>query len=136
MLTETTSHDSAHESLNLASMAIADKVGRHVHARYYGAQLGALQDAARRIGVAFVPQPHADHLSWRVEEHLAFALSLARAAYSRFTRRPSGASRTAKPGLCFATSLPPSKHLVCEPRSALKASTEKRCERSGWYGKR
>ena len=41
------------ESLNIATMPIADKVHRHMLASYYALQLDALQAEAKRLGYFF-----------------------------------------------------------------------------------
>lgn len=69
------------ESINLATMGIADKVNRYLQAHYYTIQLAALQKSVQTIGGAFVQQAHASYLPPEVEEHLAFAVMLARESY-------------------------------------------------------
>jgi hypothetical protein len=68
------------EPFNLATMAIADKVNKYIQAYFYKIQLAALQTAAEKIGGAFVQRPHLNDLPPEVEEHLAFAVILAREA--------------------------------------------------------
>ena len=68
------------EPFNLATMAIADKVNNYIQAYFYKIQLAALQTAAEKIGGSFVQRPHLDDLPPEVEEHLAFAVILAREA--------------------------------------------------------
>lgn len=62
------------ESLNIATMPIADKVHRHMLASYYALQLDALQAEAKRLGYFFaqadtaatMPPVLADCLAWAV----------------------------------------------------------------------
>ena len=68
------------EPFNLATMAIADKVNNYIQTYFYKIQLAALQTAAEKIGGTFVQRPHSDGLPPEVEEHLAFAVILAREA--------------------------------------------------------
>lgn len=69
------------EPLNLATMAIADKVNRFLQAHYYEIQLAALQKAAEEIGGAFVQRSHSDYIPPEVEEYFALAVMLAREDY-------------------------------------------------------
>jgi hypothetical protein len=69
------------EPVNLATMSIADKVNNYIQAYFYKIQLAALQTAVEKIGGTFVQRPHSDGLLPEVEEHLAFAVILAREAY-------------------------------------------------------
>ena len=69
------------QSLNLSTMAIADKVNRYVQARYYAILLVALQKSVQKIGGAFVQRAHADYLPPDVEDHLALAVMLTRESY-------------------------------------------------------
>jgi len=68
------------EPFNLATMAIADKVNNYIQAYFYKIKLAALQTAVEKIGGAFVQRPRLDDLPPEVEEHLAFAVILAREA--------------------------------------------------------
>jgi hypothetical protein len=68
------------EPFNLATMAIVDKVNNYIQAYFYKIQLAALQTAVEKIGGAFIQRPHLDELPPEVEEHLAFAVVLAREA--------------------------------------------------------
>ena len=65
---------------SLGTMPIADKVTRFLQARFYSLQLSALEASAARIGCAFVQRPDAHEMPSDVEEHLAFAVMLAREA--------------------------------------------------------
>lgn len=67
-------------NLDLATMPIADKVNNYIQAHFYRIQLAALQTAVEKIGGAFVQRPHLNDLPSEVEEHLAFAVILAREA--------------------------------------------------------
>ena len=69
------------EPFNLDTMAIADKVNNYIQTCYYKIQLAALQTAVEKIGGTFVQRPRLDDLPQEVEEHLAFAVILAREAY-------------------------------------------------------
>ena len=69
------------EPFNLAKMAIADKVNNYIQVNFYKNQLAALQTAVEKIGGSFVQRPRLDDLPPEVEEHLAFAVILAREAY-------------------------------------------------------
>ena len=69
------------EPFNLDTMAIADKVNNYIQTCYYKIQLAALQTAVEKIGGTFVQRPRLDDLPPEVEEHLAFAVILAREAY-------------------------------------------------------
>ena len=73
--------EGAREPVDLATMAIADKVSRFVHARYYAAHLHALQSAAEQCGGSFVAQAALGPIPPDVEEHLAIAVLVAREAY-------------------------------------------------------
>ena len=68
------------EPFNLAKMAIADKVNNYIQVNFYKNQLAALQTAVEKIGGSFVQRPRLDDLPPEVEEHLAFAVILAREA--------------------------------------------------------
>ena len=69
------------EPFNLDTMAIADKVNNYIQTCYYKIQLAALQTAVEKIGGTFFQRPRLDDLPQEVEEHLAFAVILAREAY-------------------------------------------------------
>lgn len=69
------------EPVDLATMAIGDKVSRFVHARYYAAHLHALQSAAKQCGGSFAFETASCPIPPDVEEHLAIAVLIAREAY-------------------------------------------------------
>ena len=73
--------------IELATMPIADKVSRYAHARYFAAQLGAVQSEAERCRCHFVLAGCSDRMPADVEEHLSPALMLARSAYRPSTER-------------------------------------------------
>jgi hypothetical protein len=56
-------------------------VNNYIQTCYYKIQLAALQTAVEKIGGTFVQRPRLDDLPQEVEEHLAFAVILAREAY-------------------------------------------------------
>lgn len=66
--------------LDLSAMPIADKVSRYVQAREFAPQLRALQGEAEMCGCCFAVGASADHMPADVEEHLSFALMVARSA--------------------------------------------------------
>ncbi len=79
-MTETTSAEHA-QPMNLATMAIADKVSRYVHARFYQAHLDALQAEVQRCGGFFACHKYPEYLPPDFREHLALAVMVAKNAY-------------------------------------------------------
>lgn len=84
------------QSLDISTIAIADKVNRYVQARYYAIQLAALQKSVQKIGGDFVQQADSDYLPYKVEEHLALAVILARESYLLPKESPSERYRLAE----------------------------------------
>lgn len=69
------------EILNLCSMAIADKVQRHMMANYYTVQLEALQDEAKRLGYYFASTELAAITPSILVDCLAYAVDYRRRSY-------------------------------------------------------
>lgn len=67
--------------IDLATMPIADKVSSYAHARYFAAQLGAVQSEAERYRCRFVLAGCSDRMPADPEVHLSLALMLTRSAY-------------------------------------------------------
>jgi hypothetical protein len=95
------------ELVSLGAMPIADKVTRFLQARFYSVQLAALEASAAAIGCAFVQRPDAHEMPSDVEEHLAFAVMLAREACLAANESPQAHYRTAQARLedGYATAL-------------------------------
>ena len=70
----------APRSVDLATMPVADKVLRYVQARFFAAQLSALQSEAEMCRCHFVLGGSSDHMPADVEEHLSLAVMVARSA--------------------------------------------------------
>ena len=69
------------ESLNIATMPIADKVHRHMLASYYALQLDALQAEAKRLGYFFAQADTAATMPPVLADCLARAVEYRRRCY-------------------------------------------------------